>query len=488
LEKQRLREVLLWDNANDVRFDVKRSIRRMNELLFKARKEIVFLQDGSKFSLNCQNFINELEQLIKKEPQKKKEILTVAADICLDLQSFLINWYLKKHIGKDIIRNDALVKEVDNIQLFIAKYNDTELLDFIKKEAAEIAKSNIKKICEMELSGKLFTYWGHDYCSGLSHSLRRGAILVTSNPAKINLFRKDLPEIWSSMVKEIKDKHPGISLEKLISYLFVKVVTISAKELFPIYEVSNGKFGYAHIQVNPKNWKDSDKMIEEVEFWNEEFKKELNTDKPNIIYKLPAVSNAIKAVEVLAGKGYRICMTLNFTCFQHEIFSNLIEKGKRNGSVVLMSGFLDDAVDKELSALGIENSKMYSKHAGEAVIRRSYADLRTKGCRKTVILSAAIRGDWTINNTLTSYSDVPMYFTTMTEKIKEYDSDYRSLTPILDEAVPEEFMSVLRKSSIFNAAYEKDILNLKNLDEYIPLQNVLGIFLKAYEELEENLS
>jgi Transaldolase len=399
----------------------------------------------------------------------------------------MITWVLKKHMDAGLLTQAAVDKEVDKILSFIAKYNETALLVYVKKEAEEIAKSNIKKICELEMEGELATYWGHDYCSGLNHSIRRGARFVTSNPAKINLFRKDLPEIWAELVSDVKIQHPDISLEKLISYLFLKVVAISARDLYPIFEATDGKFGFVCIQVNPRNWKDTGKMLQEVEFWNEEFKKELKTQTPNIVYKLPAVSASIEVVEKMIKQNLRVCLTLNFSYSQHDIFSDLIEKGEQNGFVVLMSGFLDDAVDKELASLGVENSKMYSHHAAEAVIRKSYANLRAKGCKKTSIMSAAIRGEWTIKNSITAFADDPMYFTTMTEKILEFDSENRSLTPVVDEPVSEAIMLVLGKSSIFNAAYERELLTMDNVHEYIPLLNVYNAFAKAYSEIEDSL-
>lgn len=460
----------------------------MRSLLLEARKQIVFCDDPLKFSSNCQAFISDISRHINANHQDKNAVLAVAADICLDLQSFLPKWVLKKHMDRGLLSQDAIEEGIQDIMLFIKGKGGESTLEYIKKEAEEISQSSIRKMCELELDGRLHTYWGHDYCSGLNHSFRRGARFVTSNPAKINLFRKDWPDTWAGLVAEVKARHPGISLERLISYLFLKVAAISARDLYPVFEASDGKFGFVCVQVNPKNWKDSDKMAEEIEFWNEAFKEELNTNKPNIVYKIPAVSAAPKTVERIVKQGIRVCLTLNFSFSQHEIFADLIEKGEQNGFVVLMSGFLDDAVDRELNSLGIDNSKDYSRHAGEAVIRKSYANLIKRGCRKTSILAAAIRGPWTIKNSISDRADAPLYFTTMTEKILEFDAAKPELRSVTHEAVPDEIMSVLRRSSIFNAAYERDLISLDNIDEYVPLQTVHGAFAKAYIELEESLA
>lgn len=460
----------------------------MHELMLENRKNIVFLNNPEKFSSNCENFINKLDQLISEKKENKDKVLEIVKEICIDLQSFLVNWVLQKYIDQGKLSQKDIEKEINKMYSFIKKHNGDEVINSIEKEVGQIANSNTKRICDKELAGELYTYWGHDYCSGLSHSLRRGACFLTSNPAKINEFRKDFPDVFQGFIEEIRSQYPGISKENLISFLFLKVVAISARELYPIYEASDRKNGFACIQVNPKNWKDSDKMSKEIEFWNEEFKKELNTDNPNIVYKIPAVSEAPKTVEKIISQGLRVCMTLNFTYSQHEIFAELIEKGENNGFVVLMSGFLDDSVEKELASLGIEDPKKYSRHAGEAVIRKSYANLKARGYKKTSIMSAAIRGEYTIKNSLTSYKEYPMYFTTKTERILDFDSEPRELLPLVDEPVSEEIMSVLKKSNIFNQAYERKLLTLANVDEYIPLKWVHSVFINAYNELEENLT
>lgn len=459
----------------------------MEMTLLEARKRILYVKDADQFLPNCETFIRESQVRLKECAKDKNDILDIVADIYLDLQSFLTHWVLDGYIAEGVLSKGDIDTEVNHLYQIISSYGDAAYIASIDQEAVSIHNSQIKQICESERAGKLATIWGHDYCSGLSHSIRRGACFATSNPAKINLFRQDYPAIWAEMVDEIKTKHKGISMEKLISYLFMKTVAISMRDFYPIYEASDGRYGFVCIQVNPRNWEDSGKMIDEIDFWYKELQDELGTVNPNIVFKVPAVKAGLKVTEVLIAKNLRPCITLNFSVRQHEAFSDLIEKGSKLGFVVLMSGFLDDAVDKELTALGIAASSSYSHHAAEAVIRKSYANLRARGCNKTAILSAAIRGDWTIKNSLTDCTDSPMYFTTMTGKIEEFDSQPRSLTPMIKEPVPKEILEVLEKSAIFRQAYYPEHINLNNISTFIPLQNVLKAFLKAYDEIEASL-
>jgi hypothetical protein len=181
-------------------------------------------------------------------------------------------------------------------------------------------------------------------------------------------------------------------------------------------------------------------------------------------------------------------MTLNFSCGQHEIFAEIMQKSPRRCFDVLMSGFLDDTVTKELERCGIGNPKHYARHAGEAVMRKSYANLCAKGCDRVSIMAAAIRGDYTIRSCFTAKHNAPVYFTTVTKMVLDFDSQPRALSPEMDEDVPRDIIEGLAKSKSFRQAYGLDILDMENIHEYAPLNMVLKVFVEAYDELEASLS
>ena len=459
----------------------------MEITLIEARKRILYVKKADRFIPNCLTFIREAEDRMREKEEDRDEILGIVADIYLDLKSYLTHWVLDKHIASGALSKDEIRVVLDFLEEMICDHGDADFIASVNQETASIQKSQIRQICELGRTKELATIWGHDYCSGLSHSIRRGACFVTRNPAKINLFRQDHPVIWAEMVDEIKENHKGITLEQLISYLYLKVVAISMRDLYPIYEVTNSQYGFVCMQVNPRNWEDPKKMIEEVDFWYKELQIELGIADPNVVFKIPAVKAGLEATEVLVSKNYRLCITLNFSIRQHEAFTDLIKHGINHSFVVLMSGYLDDAVDKELVGLGIADSTVFSRHAAEAVIRKSYSNLRARRDSKTSILSAAIRGDWTIRNSLTAYTDSPMYFTTVTGRIENFDSKPRSLVPMVEDPIPQKILDVLERSIIFKQAYYNKLLDMDNVSEFIPLQNVLKTFLEAFDEIEASL-
>lgn len=459
----------------------------MSTMRYDTRSEILFPRKAGDFSVGLRELADAVNTT-KPEDPRRDSLLQTVCDLYLDLQSYLTRWSLSGYIASGELRQEDLTAAIDNLRAILRERAPERLSD-LDAEAASIRDSGIVRMCELTDENRLHTHWGHDYCTGMDHSLRRGTRFVTSNPAKINLFRKENPEKWAELLAEAKADNPGIGKERLISIMCMKVVAISARRLYPIYEATGGEDGFACIQANVFNRDDSQKMIDEILFWEEAFRKELGVDDPNIVYKLPAVKAAIPVVETLSEKGIRVCMTLNFSYSQHDIFARLMQKSGRRCFVVLMSGFLDDNVCKELEALGVNEPKRYASHAGEAVMRKSYANLRDMGCGSSVsIMAAAIRGDYTIRSCFTSYLDSPVYFTTMTEKIIEFDSEPRKMESEMDDAVPSEIMDVLTRSNIFNQAYNRELLDMENINDYVPLNAVLDVFVSAFRELVDSFA
>ncbi|MCD8349031.1 MAG: hypothetical protein LUC93_00275 [Planctomycetaceae bacterium] len=453
-------------------------LRSLND----ARNAVLFPATASDFTKAADAVLYEINAATQSD---KTAAVQLAADLALDLGSYLSVWVLEDLVGKDAVA--AMQARFEEV---VKANGAADIVAAYTAEKESIAASQTMKMCQHTREGKLFDFWGHDYCTGMDHSLRRGARFVTSNPAKINLFRKENAEIWAKLLGEAKAENPGASVEKIISAMFVKVTAINARVLKPIYDATDGQYGFVCVQTNPKNIgpDDDQKMVDEVLYWQEAYVKELGYQPINVVYKLPAVKGAVKAAEALVAKGIRICMTLNFSVSQHEIFAEIIQKGEKKGFVVIMAGFLDDNVAKELEAMGIENPKQYSKWAGVSVLRKSYANLRAKGLDKATIMAAAIRGPYTIEACLTDHADAPVVFTTMTEKIKEFDQEPRALKSEMEDSTPADVMEVLNKSTIFVKAYNRDKLDMDSVHDFVPLQAVSKVFTEAYTDIEKSLA
>lgn len=454
----------------------------MDQFLTEKRNPVLFPKTAEDFTKSIFALKRELKALIADDPDNRDFYLKTATGIAIDLRSFLKEWVLV-----DLVPESRIFAASDELLAFAADLGAD--ITEAKAEIASVAASSMRKMSEMVKAGQANTVWGHDYASGLTHSLRRGARWVTSNPCKIQLFKKDFPAYYQELIAEIKRENPGASTAIMAAQVFTKICAISARALYPIFEATDKQYGFVCMQVDPRNIRDTDAMVEQAEFWYHAMQKELGVDEPNVVFKLPAVEAALPAAEQLLKKNYKLCMTLNFTVTQHLKFAEVLSKGKKNGYLVLMGGQLDDQVAKELERKGVQDAKLIARHATEAVIRKSYRLLAEKGYSNLSIMTAAVRGPWHIQNSMAPVGGAPVLITTLTNKINEFDVNPTPIASIMDQPVEEKYLEILRTSDVFNKAIctpEEGLLTWENLCDYPPFVAFLTQFVDAYQEVEDD--
>lgn len=459
------------------------------------RNKIIFSDYSSKdqFVQTCRDIAHGIEQLVEQDGTLAYQASAWALNIAVDLRSYLPRWKLLNGENRNIITIKLLEEESDAFLKLGERIGGKKRAALARAEIERINQSQIKAMSEACYDRKLNNYWGHDFAYGLTDALRRGAAWVTSNPCKITLFRKAFPSVYDSIVAEIKSAHSALSLDDHVSLLFTRVCAYSAEELYPIFEATGGEFGYVFMQVNPFNNFDADKMVEQVHFFHNAMTEELNGRKPNVCYKLPAYGAGNEAAKRLTAEGFQVNLTLNFSVMQHEYFASIISKEKQHGFVVFMAGYLDDAVARDLIRTGIprEQAATISRFASQAVMRRSYKNLADKKLDRNVhIMTAAVRGPWTIENALVPADGSYEMITTTKEMIEKFDENSRDLISTINEPVPSDIIEILSRSDVFRKAYSylgDNELHYDDLDSYEPLVNVLDTFLDAYSEIEESI-
>ena len=163
----------------------------MSQYSTLKRRPVLFPASAADFSKNLFAMKEEIKALIADDPANKAEYAQAAVEVAIDLQSALTDWVLTKLVDKA----DCKAASEDLLAFAADVGADAAAIDAAKAEIASIADSSIRKMCDMYREGTLNTVWGHDYASGLDHSLRRGARWVTSNPCKIQNFKG--ARVWS---------------------------------------------------------------------------------------------------------------------------------------------------------------------------------------------------------------------------------------------------------------------------------------------------
>ena len=438
--------------------------------LFEVRKSILYVDNTAAFKAGVDAMLAEGDA-------------ATVAELFIDLQSRLTAWYLDKNVPACEI--DAAI---DKCEAFLKKADPVALRE-AKKEVSSIAIASSTYLCKQHDAGRMGFIWGHDLATGYYWSLRRGARFVTTNPAKVNVFRNDNPEAWAALLADLKKDYPDLTPEQQVTHMYVRVVAEVAKELAPIYAASEGKYGFACIQPNPFTFCDADAMLEDYYFFEKEFRRILGTDDPNVVYKIPATPAARKVVDELhKDPDYRLCMTLNYSVFQHDTFGDIIREGDHGDFLVLMGGIVDDFVKKELIAQGMDENEALevSHYAATAILNASYANNKAKGI-KPIIMAGSARGAWSTEAVVCEDAENPVAITSMANMIAVYDSEPRANVDVIQQPLDEAKLAVLKKSKIFCQAFEKNGLSDDTLLDYPPLQFVQASFEKGYTETLESL-
>ncbi|MDF2523620.1 MAG: transaldolase [Clostridiales bacterium] len=456
-------------------------------------KEWIILREALLFKTAPADFVSELsfkrvkwaKEYAAANEERKDELIELVGEFTIDMKSYLSKWNLVKKgspLGEATINGEVNA----NIAL-LEMWGALTKIEYVKKEIESLEKSSLIKLSRMTDEGKINTKWGNDYATGLTHALRRGAVLVTTNPPLIDAARKANPEEWNPVRDRIKAEHPDYKPEQLSSLMTMQVVLKNCREMWPIYEITNGEYGYVSLQVNPKNYTDADGMVAEASMLYDQLAEELGAT-PNVVFKVPGTKACVEAVRRLTKKGIGVNVTVNFAAAQEIAFAEAIEEGNAKISfLTLMSGRMDDPIRDELIALGVEGAAEAAKWGGIAVGRVVYDILyRQRKYKRSFLLQASLRGPWHIDELVTD-EESRVYITVFPDKAEDYDREPRDIRPRIHKPVPEEILEKLMKSEIFRKAYYPNGLKVEEFDDYLPVAVTLKAFGKTFDEFLDYL-
>ena len=352
----------------------------------------------------------------------------------------------------------------------------------VTAEVASIESSNLRKISELTDDGKISNRLGHDAATGLTWGLRRGAVLVTTNPVMVNAVRKEHPATWDPVRDALKADHPGATPEQRASLMTMNVVLEGCRDLRPIWRATDGDYGYVCLQINPRANDDAGLMVEEAQDLFRRLTGELG-GTPNVRFKIPGTRAGLDAVRRLTQAGIGVTVTVNASVDQQRAFAEIIEEGSAPLSfLVLMMGRLDDPVRDELVAAGLHDATELSRWASVAVLRRSYRLLfEEHGYRRSAILAASMRGPWNIDGAIVE-GPSQVFITCFPDKAREYDAIERPVASHVHDALPEGIEERLSRSETFREAYGVGALPVEAFGSFVPVVNTLEQFSQNYDE------
>jgi transaldolase len=217
---------------------------------------------------------------------------------------------------------------------------------------------------------------------------------VTSNPT---IFEKaiDGSSDYDDALRILTAQAPRADLHSLYDRLAIEDVRMAADLLRPAYDLSGGSDGFVSLEPPPQSTKDTAATMEEVRrLWHA-------VNRPNLMVKVVATPDGVRAVEALIAEGININITLMFSLDHYEAVANAyirgLEQCREPSRVASVASFfvsrVDTKIDRALEAIGtadalalrgaiaIANAKMVYRRFTEIFHGAPFATLRERGGR-----------------------------------------------------------------------------------------------------------
>lgn len=219
-------------------------------------------------------------------------------------------------------------------------------------------------------------------------SIVRGC--TTNPPLSLTAIKSD-PAFWDPWIDELVYSYPDLTVQELAWLTYREVIRRGAEMMLPIWEASGGRYGWISGQLDPRLFTEVDVMVAQAE--------ELSELHPNVMIKVPASTEGIEVLEVLASKGISTNTTTCFTlpqivasakatarglnCIQQGSYflPETVDRTKWRAVITMMIGRLTEnpALMVQARRHGIELTWQERHWLGIAIFQRAHRLLKDEG-------------------------------------------------------------------------------------------------------------
>lgn len=294
--------------------------------------------------------------------------------------------------------------------------------------------------------------------------------VTTNPPLSLQAIQND-PDFWAGEIRRIAAENPADDVEMVYWKVYLEVVLRSAGMIVPVYDASNGRYGYLSGQVDPRFVTDYDRMLAQG--------LQLAALGRNVMVKIPGSAEGYRVIEELTALGISTNNTTSFTVPQYvacmQAVSRGLERARAAGidlsrwrSVIThMSARLGNVGDLKAQAdlRGIKLTPEEILHGEMAVLKRAYHHGKRTG-HPSKMLQCSMRvtdegeggraSSWHIEKIAGGdivYTCPPGYIGQLMQaedRLPEFDAG------AIDEEPPAEVIDKLRQLPYFRMAYDFD--------------------------------
>ncbi len=210
-------------------------------------------------------------------------------------------------------------------------------------------------------------------------SLIRGC--TTNPPLSLTAVKSD-PTTWNEWIDNLIRSNGGLNQHEYFWLTYREVIRRGAEMMMPIWEASNGKYGYISGQLDPRLLTETEKMIEMA--------KEIRAIAPNVMIKVPASTQGVEVVKVLTSMAIPTNVTTCFTLPQIWAVANAAKEGvaiaeknkvdlsKWRAVITMMIGRLieNPVLDQQAARRGITLSWADKHWIGIYIFRKAFKLLK----------------------------------------------------------------------------------------------------------------
>lgn len=343
------------------------------------------------------------------------------------------------------------------------------------------------KTSRMQQTAALGADFWNDSCAlgELEEAVAAGAVGATSNPVIVDAAVRGDPARWLPVLDRLLREHPEDTEDEIAWRLIAAVARDAAALLAPVHEATSGRKGYLCVQVSPKLYRSTARMIAQA--------CELAAIAPNIAIKCPATREGIAAMEALTARGINVNATVSFSVPQAlataEALERAIDRALEAGVpaerlhpyVTIMVGRLDDHMRRTVDRDGIAIDPGMLEWAGIAVFKRARRLFVERGLRST-LLAAAYRHSRHWSELIGEGVILSMPYAWW----KRFEASDITPRKTLDEPVAPDVVDALTRSiPEFRRAYDERGMEPGEFAAYGASVHTLRQFLGGYQQLVE---
>jgi transaldolase len=309
----------------------------------------------------------------------------------------------------------------------------------------------------------------------MERAIAAGAINCTTNPAYCEKLMRSDPDYIRGVIDEVILDVRDINEAAVLIYQRAAKRVLDA--FLPLYEESEGRYGYVTMQDDPREDQDVEAIVPCV--------LENRKLSPNYMAKIPVINGGLQALEACVEERVPICATEVFSIAQAihmcELYQSAVERtGNRPPFFVThITGIFDEYLGKVAKREGIEIDPEVLAWAGCTIARKEYRMLKERGY-DTTMLGGGARGTHHFTEMVGGDVHVTINWSTAQEII---DANPPVISRI-DVETPQSVIDELsEKFPDFRKGYEDDGLSVEEFADFGPVQLFRNAFMRGWHLL-----